>query len=142
MNQIQEVEEVEVVTISTKRSKLKKAVKDHPELKEWVNKDGPTAALVDWFLRENQSRLWLEDCLDQLDRDYIMDLDGNIRIKWNHLNSLLLSGLAMSDSIKEQFFRSFLYTGSRSIKKLAFDRSSFRGSVGFEPRFNGFNGFN
>ena len=119
-----------VLRISTKRSSLKKVIKKNPAMKEWVNKNGPTSDLIDWYLRETQSRYWLEDYRSQLEREYLYDIDGNIRIKWNHLNGLLINGTAMDDSIKEQFFRSFLYAGTRSIKKISF----LKGPDGsFEP---------
>ncbi len=106
------------IRISTKRSQIKKI---SPQLAQWLNKNGPTAALIDWYLQDAESREWLQTYCDRLDQEYIKELDGDVRIKWNHLDGLLNSH-GMIDEIKEKFFQSFLYTGSRSIKKLIFCR--------------------
>ncbi len=107
------------IKISTKRSKIKKILKQSPQLEEWLNENGPTAALINWYLHDYESRKWLQNYCDQLDHEYIKELDGDVRIKWNHLDGLL-NNHGMIPEIKEKFFQSFQYTGSRSIKKLSF----------------------
>lgn len=109
-----------IIRVSTKRSKIKKKKLLH--LNVWINKNGPTTKLIDWYLQDEKSLKWLQTYCDQLEREYTKDLDGNTRIKWNHLN-ILLNNHGMIPDIKEKFFQSFLYTGKRSIKKLAFHQN-------------------
>jgi hypothetical protein len=91
-------------------------------LKKWIDDGVITADLVNWYLQDSKSRHWLEQYCNRLTNEYQKTLNGDVRIRLNHL-SALLNNASMADSIKENFFNSFLYgTGNnkRSIKKINF----------------------
>ncbi len=107
-----------MLSVNTKNLALQQTV----GLKKWIDDGVITADLVNWYLQDSKSRQWLEQYCNKLINEYQKTLDGDVRIRLNHLYSLL-NNAGMEDSIKEIFFHSFLYgTGknNRSINKINF----------------------
>ena len=78
------------------------------DFETWIDSNGFTINLVNWYLNDPQSRQWLENKSQELYKEYVETLDGDIRARWNHLSSLL-NNKSISDIIKVKLFNRFLY---------------------------------
>ena len=105
------------ITINTKNLKS-----NNPKLQNWIDLNGVTFDLVEWYLSDSKSRRWLEKYCYKLEKEYMDDLSGDTKIRWNHLYKLLYESDGMKQSIKVTFFNTFLYgnTNKKSINELVF----------------------
>ena len=60
--------------------------------------------LINWYLNDPESLKTLEQIRDNLWEEYMTNLNGDIRIKYNHIDSLLRNWHNMDDEIRSVFF--------------------------------------
>ena len=89
-------------------------------MEDWIVPNGYTIELVNWYLNDDKSRQWLENKTNELWKEYAETLDGNVRIRWNHIYSLL-NNSNINDKIKLKLFNEFVSDDTDIINRIAID---------------------